>query len=99
MLQEAVVFSGGGPALPTVPFPGIPTTCDGAEAVVQVEINVSQAAGASDHQLDDDGRRVQPGRRQRRAESVGRSARVRRAGERAFRRHRSAKVSRLRAGE
>src|ERR671923_97901 len=27
-------------------YPGIPTTCDGAEAVVHVEINVSQAAGA-----------------------------------------------------
>src|SRR3977135_3396092 len=27
-------------------FPGIPTTCDGAEAVVHVEINVTQAAGA-----------------------------------------------------
>src|ERR1700730_6944544 len=29
-----------------VEYPGIPTTCDGAEAVVHVEINVSQAAGA-----------------------------------------------------
>src|SRR4051795_12205457 len=28
------------------PYPGIPTTCDGAEAVVHVEIRVSQAAGA-----------------------------------------------------
>src|SRR5213079_2153486 len=28
------------------PFPGIPTTCDGAEAVVHVEVNVSQASGA-----------------------------------------------------
>src|SRR6516162_4006673 len=27
-------------------YPGIPTTCDGAEAVVHVEINVSQSAGA-----------------------------------------------------
>jgi pyruvate-ferredoxin/flavodoxin oxidoreductase len=27
-------------------FPGIPTTCDGAEAVVHVEINVTQGAGA-----------------------------------------------------
>src|SRR5262249_62238316 len=26
--------------------PGIPTTCDGAEAVVHVEIHVAQAAGA-----------------------------------------------------
>jgi pyruvate-ferredoxin/flavodoxin oxidoreductase len=28
------------------PYPGIPTTCDGAEAVVHVEVNISQAAGA-----------------------------------------------------
>src|SRR5438876_4700043 len=28
------------------PYPGIPTTCDGAEAVVHVEIHISQAAGA-----------------------------------------------------
>src|SRR4051812_24001580 len=28
------------------PYPGIPTTCDGAEAVVHVEVRVSQAAGA-----------------------------------------------------
>jgi pyruvate-ferredoxin/flavodoxin oxidoreductase len=27
-------------------FPGMPTTCDGAEAVVHVETNISQAAGA-----------------------------------------------------
>ena len=27
-------------------YTGIPTTCDGAEAVVHVEINVAQAAGA-----------------------------------------------------
>src|SRR6202162_4538543 len=27
-------------------YPGIPTTCDGAEAVVHVEINVAQAAGS-----------------------------------------------------
>ena len=27
-------------------YPGTPTTCDGAEAVVHVEINVAQAAGA-----------------------------------------------------
>ncbi len=27
-------------------YPGIPTTCDGAEAVVHVEIHISQAAGA-----------------------------------------------------
>src|SRR5215210_5404453 len=29
-----------------VPYPGIPTTCDGAEAVVHVEVAISQAAGA-----------------------------------------------------
>src|SRR4051812_34184246 len=29
-----------------VQFPGIPTTCDGAEAVVHVEVNIAQAAGA-----------------------------------------------------
>ena len=29
-----------------VPYPGIPTTCDGAEAVVHVEIHVTQGAGA-----------------------------------------------------
>jgi pyruvate-ferredoxin/flavodoxin oxidoreductase len=28
------------------PYPGIPTTCDGADAVVHVEINVTQGAGA-----------------------------------------------------
>jgi len=27
-------------------YPGIPTTCDGAEAVVHVEVRISQAAGA-----------------------------------------------------
>ena len=30
-----------------VEYPGLPTTCDGAEAVVHVEINVAQAAGAA----------------------------------------------------
>ncbi len=30
----------------TIPYPGVPTTCDGAEAVVHVEINVTQGAGA-----------------------------------------------------
>jgi pyruvate-ferredoxin/flavodoxin oxidoreductase len=29
-----------------VEYPGLPTTCDGAEAVVHVEINISQGAGA-----------------------------------------------------
>ena len=28
------------------PYPGIPTTCDGADAVVHVEINMTQGAGA-----------------------------------------------------
>ena len=27
-------------------YPGIPTTCDGSEAVVHVEVNVTQASGA-----------------------------------------------------
>src|SRR5215212_8236225 len=31
---------------PKFDYPGIPTTCDGAEAVVHVEIHVAQAAGA-----------------------------------------------------
>src|SRR5436305_6299647 len=31
---------------PKFEYPGIPTTCDGAEAVVHVEINICQAAGA-----------------------------------------------------
>ena len=31
---------------PKYEYPGMPTTCDGAEAVVHVEINVAQAAGA-----------------------------------------------------
>src|ERR1041385_5329694 len=34
------------PAPQKFQYPGIPTTCDGAEAVVHVEINVAQAAGA-----------------------------------------------------
>jgi pyruvate-ferredoxin/flavodoxin oxidoreductase len=33
-------------AEPQFDYPGMPTTCDGAEAVVHVEINVAQAAGA-----------------------------------------------------
>ncbi len=33
-------------------YPGIPTTCDGAEAVVWVETRISQGCGRlSDHQL------------------------------------------------
>src|SRR5438105_6692760 len=31
---------------PRYEYPGIPTTCDGAEAVVHVEVHVAQAAGA-----------------------------------------------------
>src|SRR3982751_436722 len=31
---------------PKFEYPGIPTTCDGADAVVHVEINVTQGAGA-----------------------------------------------------
>src|SRR5262245_27748461 len=34
------------PLDPRFPYPGIPTTCDGAEAVVHVEVHVAQAAGA-----------------------------------------------------
>src|SRR5438045_8946997 len=34
------------PADTSFQYPGIPTTCDGAEAVVHVEIKISQAAGA-----------------------------------------------------
>src|SRR6059058_2575447 len=34
------------PAGSNFEYPGIPTTCDGAEAVVHVETNISQAAGA-----------------------------------------------------
>ena len=34
------------PPVPKFEYPGIPTTCDGAEAVVHVEIHVAQAAGA-----------------------------------------------------
>ena len=48
MLQDPVVstanaVAGNGKAFP---YPGIPTTCDGAEAVVHVEVNVTQGAGA-----------------------------------------------------
>ena len=34
------------PAETSYQYPGIPTTCDGAEAVVHVEVRISQAAGA-----------------------------------------------------
>jgi pyruvate-ferredoxin/flavodoxin oxidoreductase len=34
------------PTQPKYQYPGIPTTCDGAEAVVHVEVAISQAAGA-----------------------------------------------------
>ncbi|MDB5310587.1 MAG: Pyruvate flavodoxin/ferredoxin oxidoreductase domain protein [Gemmataceae bacterium] len=36
----------GQPTAPQYQYPGIPTTCDGAEAVVHVEVAISQAAGA-----------------------------------------------------
>ncbi len=36
----------GDPTQPQFEYPGVPTTCDGAEAVVHVEIHVAQAAGA-----------------------------------------------------
>ena len=45
---------------PKFQYPGIPTTCDGAEAVVHVEIHDQPGGGRlPDHQLDHDGRRVQ----------------------------------------
>ena len=31
---------------PKYEYPGIPTTCDGAEAVVHVEIHIAQGTGA-----------------------------------------------------
>ena len=34
------------PAETSYQYPGIPTTCDGAEAVVHAEVRISQAAGA-----------------------------------------------------
>ena len=34
------------PVEPKYEYPGIPTTCDGAEAVVHVEINIAQGSGA-----------------------------------------------------
>jgi len=36
----------GAPTQHQYQYPGIPTTCDGAEAVVHVEVHVAQAAGA-----------------------------------------------------
>jgi pyruvate-ferredoxin/flavodoxin oxidoreductase len=47
MSQGAVVADrNSSDEFPKFPYPGIPTTCDGAEAVVHVEINVTQGAGA-----------------------------------------------------
>jgi len=58
MSQAPVDVSLNRPATPRMPlaadqaaepkydYPGIPTTCDGAEAVVHVEINISQGSGA-----------------------------------------------------
>ncbi len=55
-------------------YPGMPTTCDGAEAVVHVEIQICPGGRrVSDHQLDHDGRRLQRRRHERRQEPVGRS--------------------------
>src|ERR1043166_2103282 len=34
------------PSAVSFEYPGMPTTCDGAEAVVHVEVNVAQGAGA-----------------------------------------------------
>ena len=48
------------PAPTKYQYPGIPTTCDGAEAVVHVEIRDQPGGrGLPDHQLHHDGRRVQ----------------------------------------
>ncbi len=69
-------------------IPGIPTTCDGAEAVVHVEVNVSPGGRRlPDHQLDHHGRRLQRRRHERPEEPLGRSADVLRAGKRALGRH------------
>jgi pyruvate-ferredoxin/flavodoxin oxidoreductase len=54
MLMSSVVTRGTTRTPDTLPeiverkfqYPGIPTTCDGAEAVVHVEVNIAQAAGA-----------------------------------------------------
>jgi pyruvate-ferredoxin/flavodoxin oxidoreductase len=45
-VRERVPQTVDKPGEPTWDYPGIPTTCDGAEAVVHVEIHVAQAAGA-----------------------------------------------------
>jgi len=46
---------------PQFPYLGLPTTCDGAEAVVWVETQISQASGAyPHHQLYDHGWWIQP---------------------------------------
>jgi len=53
-MNSAAILEKGTKAPETIPqgteqkfqYPGIPTTCDGAEAVVHVEIQVAQAAGA-----------------------------------------------------
>ncbi len=64
-------------------YPGIPTTCDGAEAVVHVEITDQPGRrGVSHHQFDHDGRRLQRLGDERPDQPVGRSADVLRAGKR-----------------
>ena len=44
--SEIETISQPEPQLAGYPYPGIPTTCDGAEAVVHVETNISQGTGA-----------------------------------------------------
>ncbi|HJT36356.1 MAG TPA: 2-oxoacid:acceptor oxidoreductase family protein [Pirellulales bacterium] len=46
LLDLSVPVSADLPVEQKYEYPGIPTTCDGAEAVVHVEINISQGSGA-----------------------------------------------------
>ena len=46
MQHDDMAISAEAPVEEKYQYPGIPTTCDGAEAVVHVEINVAQSAGA-----------------------------------------------------
>jgi pyruvate-ferredoxin/flavodoxin oxidoreductase len=45
-LRDRIPLESDSHVEPKVQYPGVPTTCDGAEAVVHVEINISQGAGA-----------------------------------------------------
>ncbi len=45
-IDETIVDHESLPAEPEAPWPGTPTTCDGAEAVVWVETRISQGSGA-----------------------------------------------------